>query len=72
MTDLRNTKGSSVMDNKHNIIQVRGHYEAYDECGNFIVSGDTYNECYNDLLEMLVEEARAGIEMENIREEVPA
>lgn len=60
------------MDNKHNIIQVRGHYEVHDRNGNFVLSGDTRDECYNDLLEMFVEEARAGIEMENIREEVSA
>ncbi|MDY3928958.1 MAG: hypothetical protein SOZ34_06300 [Clostridia bacterium] len=60
------------MSDAHRIIPVKGHYEAYDESGNFVISGDTYNECYNDLLEMLVEEARAGIEMENIREKVSA
>ena len=63
------------MSGAHKIVAVNGHYEAYDESGNFVISGDTYNECYNDLLEMLemlVEEARAGIEMENIREKVSA
>ena len=60
------------MSGAHRIIPVKGHYEAYYESGNFVISGDTYNECYNDLLEMLVEEARAGIEMENIREKVSA
>lgn len=56
------------MDNKHNIIQVRGHYEAYDSNGNFVLSGDTWDECYNDLVEMLVAETRA----KNIREKVSA
>ena len=60
------------MSDAHKIVAVNGHYEAYDSNENFIVSGDTYNECYNDLLEMLVEEARTGIEMENIREKVSA
>lgn len=60
------------MDNTHKIVPVRGHYEVYDSKGNFVLSGDTYNECYHDLLEMFVEEARADIEMENIREAVSA
>ena len=60
------------MDNTHKIIQANGHYEVHDSNGNFVLSGDTWDECYNDLLEMFVEEARAGIEMENIREAVSA
>lgn len=72
MIDLRNTRGDLAMDNTHRIVQVKGHYEVHDSNGNFVLSGDTYNECYNDLLEMFVEEARAGIEMENIREGISA
>lgn len=60
------------MDNTHRIVQVKGHYEVHDSNGNFVLSGDTWDECYNDLLEMFVEESRAGIEMENIREAVSA
>ena len=56
------------MDNTHRIVQVKGHYEAYDSNGNFVLSGDTWDECYNDLVEMLVVEARA----KNIREAVSA
>ena len=56
------------MDNTHIIVQVRGHYEVHDSNGNFVLSGDTHKECYNDLVEMLVAEAR----MENIREAVSA
>ena len=33
------------------IIQVRGHYEGLVD-GKFVVSGDTWNEVYNDLQEM--------------------
>lgn len=51
------------MDNTHRIIPVNGHYEAYNSCGEFVTSGDTYKECEDDLIEMLVENAR----MENIR-----
>lgn len=55
------------MDNTHRIVQVKGHYEVYDSNGNFVLSGDTWDECYNDLVEMLVAEARAENRMENIR-----
>ena len=61
-----------TMSDTHKIEYVNGHWEVKDKCGNFVLSGDTYNECYNDLLEMFVEEARAGIEMENIREGMSA
>lgn len=60
------------MDNTHRIVQVKGHYEVHDSNGNFVLSGDTWDECYNDLVDMLVAEARAGNRMENIRERVPA
>ena len=53
------------MGNTHQIIQTKGHYEAYDEYGNFLLSGDTYEECYNDLIDVIVAEAT-----ENIREAV--
>lgn len=56
------------MDNTHRIIAVNGHYEAYNSLGEFVTSGDTYKECEDDLIEMLVENAR----MENIREKVSA
>ena len=56
------------MDNTHRIVQVRGHYEVHDNNGNFVLSGDTWDECYNDLVDMLVADAR----MENIREQVSA
>ena len=60
------------MDNTHKIIQVKGHYEVHDSNGNFVLSGDTWDECYNDLIEMLVAEARIENRMENIRERVSA
>ena len=60
------------MDNTHRIVQVRGHYEVHDSNGNFVLSGDTWGECYNDLVDMLVAEARAENRMENIRERVSA
>ena len=58
------------MGGTHQIIQVKGHYEAYDEYGNFVLSGDTYEECCNDLVDMIVAEAREEIRMGNIREAV--
>lgn len=60
------------MDNTHRIVQVKGHYEVHDSNGDFVLSGDTWDECYNDLVEMLVAEARAENRMENIREKVSA
>ena len=60
------------MDNTHRIVQVRGHYEVHDSNGNFVLSGDAWDECYNDLVDMLVAEARNENHMENIREKVPA
>lgn len=58
------------MVNTHRIIQVMGHYEIYDDDGNFVSSGDTWDECYNDLKEILVTEARQNIYAESIREAV--
>ena len=60
------------MDNTHRIVQVKGHYEVHDSNGNFILSGDSWDECYNDLVDMLVAEARTESHMENIREKVSA
>ena len=60
------------MDNTHRIVQVKGHYEVHDSNGNFVLSGDTWDECYNDLVDMLVAEARTENHMENIREKVSA
>ena len=56
------------MSNTHKIEYVNGHYEVHDGNENFVSSGDTWDECYNDLVAMLVSEAKA----ENIREKVSA
>ena len=56
------------MDNTHRIVQVKDHYEVHNSNGNFVLSGDTWDECYNDLVEMLGADAK----MENIREQVSA
>ena len=69
---MNKTKMNRMMSDTHKIKYVNGHWEVKDECGNFIVSGDTWDECYNGLVEMLVEEARAENHMENIREQVSA
>lgn len=60
------------MDNTHRIVQVKGHYEVHNSNGNFVLSGDTWDECYNDLVDMLVAETRAEIRTENIRKEMSA
>ena len=52
------------MDNTHKIVPVRGHYEVYDSKGNFVLSGDTYNDCYNYLIEMIVSDVKKDIQME--------
>jgi len=36
----------------YDIVSMYGHYEAFVN-GKRIVSGDTYNECYNDLMKLL-------------------
>ena len=51
------------MISTHKIIQVKGHYEIYDDNGNFVSSGDTWDECYNDLLEILTTEAKESIKV---------
>ena len=58
------------MDNTHKIVQVKNHYEVHDSNGSFVLSGDTWEECYNDLVEMLVDDAKGKIRMGNIREKV--
>ena len=63
---------SRTMSDTHKIEYVNGHWEIKDEYGKFVLSGDTWGECYNDLVDMLVAEARAENHMENIREKVSA
>ena len=38
-------------DDEVDILCVNGHYEGY-LCGQFVVSGDTWNEVYKELSEM--------------------
>lgn len=60
------------MDNTHRIVHAKDHYEVHDNNGNFVLSGDTWDECYNDLVDMLAAEARAEIHTGNIREGMSA
>ena len=53
------------MDNTHRIVRVKGHYEAYDSDGNFVVSGDTWDECEKELIEILVSEANNSLYINN-------
>lgn len=53
------------MSGTHKIVAVNGHYEAHDECGNFVVSGDTYDECEKELIEILVSEANNSLYINN-------
>ena len=63
---------SRAMSDTHKIEYVNGHWEVKDEYGNFVLSGDTWDECYNDLVNLLVAEAKSEICMGNIREKVSA
>lgn len=58
-------EGDKIMDNTHRIVQVKGHYEVHDCNGKFILSGDTWDECYNDLVKLLVAKAEVIINSEN-------
>ena len=53
------------MSGAHKIVAVNGHYEAYDESGNFVVSGDTWDECEKELIEILVSEANNSLYINN-------
>ncbi len=44
-----------IMINNHRIVYVKGHYEVQDDRGNFVLSGDTWEECYSDLLDIVLE-----------------
>lgn len=59
---------SKMLNDTHKIEYINGHWEVKDKCGNFVLSGDTWVECYNDIVDILVAEARA----KNIREAVSA
>lgn len=63
---------NKTMCDTHKIEHVNGHWEVKDECGNFVLSGDNWDECYNDLVDMLVSEAKAENRMKNIREGMSA
>ncbi|MDY3928297.1 MAG: hypothetical protein SOZ34_02925 [Clostridia bacterium] len=53
------------MSGAHKIVAVNGHYEAYDESGNFVISGDTWDECEKELIEILVSEANNSLCVNN-------
>ncbi|MEG0898408.1 MAG: hypothetical protein RSF40_01680 [Oscillospiraceae bacterium] len=41
----------SLLNSTQRIVKVGIHYEAYDSRGYFLCSGDTYEECEEDLEE---------------------
>lgn len=47
------------MDKTYQIKSVYGHYEAYDKYGKFMASGDTREECEQDLLDIIFSESKA-------------
>ena len=46
---------------EYRIIHVGNHYEAYDSDRNFVLSGDSFEECYEDLKEIMIENAKECI-----------
>ena len=44
---IKEVRKKEMQDYK--IVNVCGHYEAYDKNGNYIVSGDTYREAVNEI-----------------------
>lgn len=49
------------MDKTYQIKSVYGHCEAYDKYGKFMASGDTYEECEQDLINVIFSEARGDL-----------
>lgn len=47
----------------YSIVPVKGHYEAYSEDGKFVLSGDTWDECYLELKEIIVTESKQKCEV---------
>lgn len=50
----------SLINGTQYIQRVKQHYEALDEHGNFLCSGDSEKECFNELVEMIKQECAAG------------
>ena len=44
------------MKNIYEIIAKNGHYEVYNQFNQFILSGDTYAECEQDIDDLLLED----------------
>ena len=45
----------------HYIRHIRGHVEVYDSDDNFIVSGDSETEVWQNLIEILIAKERAAL-----------
>lgn len=46
------------MNNTHMIAEINGYYQAYDHNGRLVACGKTWDDCYNNLVKQLVEEAK--------------
>lgn len=55
------TREVLIMDKTYQIKSVYGHCEAYDKYGKFMASGDTYEECEQDLINVIFSEARGDL-----------
>lgn len=48
-----------LIGGEQRIVDVRGHYEAYDG-KRFLCSGDTFEECFRELTQMITDEIRSS------------
>lgn len=49
------------MDKTYQIKSVYGHCETYDKYGKFMASGDTREECEQDLINIIFSEAKGEL-----------
>lgn len=47
-----------MLNQEQHIVRVREHYEAYTSQGDFICSGDTFEECSKELLDLIKAEIK--------------
>ena len=45
-------KGGKILEEKYTTVHINGHFEVYNENDEFILSGDSYHECENELREL--------------------
>ena len=45
-------KGVKILEENYTTVRINGHFEVYNENDEFILSGDSYHECENELREL--------------------